>query len=255
MSDQINEFRKKLDEKIPRDVVKEREGGGNRTFSYLEGHYVIARMNEIFGQGNWAYVAEEAKCVHTGEVNGKFVAHYIARVRLEVPALRHALFVDYGYGDGSDKSNPGKAHELAVKEAVTDGLKRAAKNLGMSMGLALYDKEQVNVEENTNEDKAEARGASYRARPAAMGAVRGEPAKTVSPSTTNGSADAPPADREKLNAMLTSMSKVILTKAGQKKAEKLTELQGLIKKYGAEKKEQLTDPQAREFYAVLKGMM
>jgi hypothetical protein len=56
-------------------------------------------------------------------------------------------FSDYGYGDGTDKTNPGKAHELAIKEAVTDGLKRCAKNLGPVMGLALYDKDQTDVKE------------------------------------------------------------------------------------------------------------
>lgn len=147
----VEEIIKELDDKIPRDCVSERQGGNGRSLSYLEGHYVIDRLNKVLGQGNWAYEANTS-LVHSGEIETRsgptYSVHYLARVRLVVTiGERTTEFVDYGYGDGSDKNNPGKAHELAVKESVTDGLKRCAKNLGMSMGLALYDKTQENVED------------------------------------------------------------------------------------------------------------
>ena len=58
---------------------------------------------------------------------------------------KQVVFSDIGFGTGTNKRNPGEAHELATKGAVSDGLKRAAKNLGRSMGLALYDKSQEYV--------------------------------------------------------------------------------------------------------------
>jgi recombination DNA repair RAD52 pathway protein len=159
-----DELRKELDSKIPRAAISTRQAGGGVTLDYLTGYYVVARLNEVLGQGNWEYTTDEITKVFEGEVNGKYSTSYIAKVTLSArinraekvaePADRYydryggtTNFTDYGYGDGTDKSNPGKAHELAVKEAVTDGLKRCAKNLGMSLGLALYDKTQENVED------------------------------------------------------------------------------------------------------------
>lgn len=135
---------KKLDAQIPEDAVETREQAG-RKLSYLSGAYVIRRLNEVLGQGNWAYTSE-VNLVHTGQIESRSgttnSVHYIARVRLVVTVDEKSTeFTDYGYGDGTDKNNPGKAHELAVKESITDGLKRCAKNLGISMGLGLYFKD------------------------------------------------------------------------------------------------------------------
>ena len=157
----IDDIRAKLDAKIPRAAISTRSAGNGVTLDYLTGYYVIARLNEVFGQGNWSYSTEELTKVFEGEVNGKFATSYIAKVSLETRLNKEVktddsytarfgsttYFTDYGYGDGTDKYSPGKAHELAVKEAITDGVKRCAKNLGMSLGLALYDKTQENVED------------------------------------------------------------------------------------------------------------
>lgn len=144
----------KLDAKIPRDVISKRDAGRGVKLDYLEGWYVISRLNEVLGQGNWSYGAVDMNLVHTGTVDSdrgkRFVVHYTSKVRLVVELPTNGKiceFIEFGYGDGMDSTNIGKAHELAVKEAVTDGLKRCAKNLGMSFGLALYDKSQEFVEE------------------------------------------------------------------------------------------------------------
>lgn len=162
------QLRTELDAKIPRDVISKREAGNGVKLDYLTGYYVIARLNEVFGQGNWDYQTEELTKVFEGQIEDRYGnpvnnVSYIAKISLNVKLKEPkkdndefyyggttTTFTDYGYGDGSDKKNAGKAHELAVKEAITDGVKRCAKNLGMSMGLALYDKEQTNVEEETN---------------------------------------------------------------------------------------------------------
>ena len=159
--DRYTEIKKELETPIPRDRVAKRQAGGGRTLDYLEGWYVIDRLNKVFGNGNWGYSIAEGypKVVHEGEINGKHRVSYIAKVVLEVnfqrPTVpdserlysRHTIYEDVGFGNGMDAVDPGKAHELATKEAVTDALKRCAKNLGMSMGLALYDKSQENVDD------------------------------------------------------------------------------------------------------------
>lgn len=144
-----------LDEKIPRSAVMQRDGGGGRSLSYLSGHYVIDRLNQVFGPLNWANEITEVR-----ELAGPKPA-YLVKLRLSV-MVNGMTTVKEGYGYGSDKSamNP---HELAIKEAVTDALKVAAKNLGMSMGLALYDKSQENVEDD--EPRAVSRPTSSNSNP------------------------------------------------------------------------------------------
>lgn len=158
------DIRKALDANIPQDVIATRQGGGGKSLSYLETWYVIDRLNQVLGQGNWSYSSEVTKVFEGKSANSYgevFATSYIAQVSLEVNLAdddgyrSYAKFTDYGYGDGTDKTNPGKAHELAVKEAVSDGLKRAAKNLGRSMGLALYDKTQEFVGDSVVPTKAE----------------------------------------------------------------------------------------------------
>lgn len=160
MSKTIEQIREELDANIPRDAISEREGGMGKKLSYLAGWYVIDRLNQVFGQGNWCYQLKELTKTFEGEVAGKHYVSYIAQVDLNINMpegitngvgkyCHDMYFTDIGFGDGQDARNPGKAHELAVKEAVTDGIKRCAKSLGMSMGLALYDKTQEFVDVET----------------------------------------------------------------------------------------------------------
>jgi DNA recombination protein Rad52 len=252
-----DEVRKRLDEKIPRSAVALRDGGGPKKLSYLEGWYVIARLNEVLGQGNWDYNTEEMKLVHSGETNGKQTVHYIAKVCLTVHGLRSnngygITFSDYGYGDGSDKCNIGKAHELAVKEAVTDGLKRCAKNLGMSLGLALYDKTQENVDDG-KEDESQGAGSGKVVAAAAMGPVRQGSAETVSPAPTQSALGDAPKDRGELNEKIGKMATIATKKNKSVTMGSLKTL--LAETYKVSKKEELTDEQAKAFHDYLKGII
>lgn len=160
------DIRKRLDDDIPKEAIIMREAyKGGPKLSYLSGAYVKNRLNQVLGQGNWSYNINELTKVHEGTIsqyNGEaFTTSYIAQVELRVRADEKGrgfdnltYFTEVGYGDGTDRKSPGKAHELAVKEAVTDALKRAATNLGLSMGLALYFKEGQYVgEENTDSNQ------------------------------------------------------------------------------------------------------
>lgn len=142
------EQRELLSEPIPARFVKEREGGG-RMLSYVDTFYVINRLNEVFGNGLWSYEAKLTKSWEgTADVKGKqvFAVGYLAMCTLKVGpcGAPYCTITDVGSGDGKDPYPP-KAHESAAKEAATDALKRCAKSLGLSMGLALYDKEQEHV--------------------------------------------------------------------------------------------------------------
>lgn len=153
-----------LNQNIPESAVEKRSGGGGKELSYLTGAYVINRLNEVLGQGNWGYSITELSKTFEGKlVQGfkkevVFATSYLAQLVLtsKIDGVT-THFEEIGYGDGTDKTNPGKAHELATKEAITDALKRAAKNLGISMGLGLYFKSGEYVDEQAVQTKPETR--------------------------------------------------------------------------------------------------
>lgn len=114
---------------------------------YIEGWHAIAEANRIFGFGEWSYEVTECSCVHQGprEIGQAkkpgFGVTYTAKVSVRVDGV---VREDFGAGHGYDV-DCGLAHESAIKEAVTDALKRALRSFGNPFGLALYDKSRENV--------------------------------------------------------------------------------------------------------------
>lgn len=140
----MTDIQKKLDENIPREVISTRSGGGSKQLSYLETWYVIDRLNQILGSNGWSN-----EIIRLEKLPGDGRPAYMAITRITVNGDT-ALVIKDGVGYGSDKSDH-NAHELAMKEAVSDSFKVAAKNLGRSLGLALYDKTQEFVGEATKD--------------------------------------------------------------------------------------------------------
>ncbi len=122
-----------LGEKLASEHVRERQGGGGKTLSYVEGIYVIRRLNHIFGYGGWRDSVVEMTQV-ADDAKGK--PQFRAIVELVVAGLgpdgRDWMVSDVGFGSGD--------HEKGPKEAVTDALKRCARRLGDSLGGSLYEK-------------------------------------------------------------------------------------------------------------------
>ena len=120
------EQRKELHAPLPRDVIKRLPG---KPAEYVSGHYVIDRLNKVFGHDGWTDTYEppvvvpgDRPLVH---VRGSLTAGGVTRW-------------DTGVGVAAD----GKVDSLetALKGAFTDCLKRNARKLGDSFGLALYEK-------------------------------------------------------------------------------------------------------------------
>lgn len=174
--------------------VKHREGSGGRSLSYLEGHDVIRTANEVFGIGGWGYVVNDLTCIgtepferkdfKTGETKKGIRVGYRALVMARIGEVS---FEEVGYGDAQEYNGSTiTPHELASKEAVTDALKRALKNLGDQFGLVLYDK--FAPEHNGRNATAPGTGASSSA--GSVGARGGqaavtEPHSPASPAATN----------------------------------------------------------------------
>lgn len=139
-----DEQKRRFNEDLPSSVVREREGGGRKALSYVEGWYIIDRMNSILGPGGWSYDCTPTLAVskmQSKDGKDRWAVTYTAKCVLAVDGC---TIGDYGAGHGIDRDE-GAAHESAIKEACTDALKRCAKSLGRSMGLALYDKTQEHV--------------------------------------------------------------------------------------------------------------
>lgn len=114
---------------------------------FIEGWFAISEANRIFGFGGWSYTLLECRCVSERPraigKDGKdgFGVTYTATVRVIVDGVTRD---DVGAGHGYDV-DCGLAHESAIKEAVTDALKRSLRTFGNPFGLALYDKSRENV--------------------------------------------------------------------------------------------------------------
>jgi len=136
-----------LNGKLDPKNVKKPSGSFGPKGDYIEGWHAIAEANRIFGFDGWSYEAPDVKCVSQAErkigrdQKDGWGVTYTAKVRVDVGGV---VREDFGAGHGYD-TDLGLAHESAIKEAVTDALKRALKSFGNPFGLALYDKTQANV--------------------------------------------------------------------------------------------------------------
>lgn len=146
-----------LEAPLSKEHVSTREGAGGKELSYIESHHAIREANRIFGFDGWHSDTLHLKLVAQYEEEDKFkktkqVVVYEAKVRVEAlgvirDGIGHGISAQYKLAD---------AHEMAAKTAESDARKRALMTFGNPFGLALYDKEQKEVD---NSPKS-----SYRAR-------------------------------------------------------------------------------------------
>lgn len=123
--------------------VKSRKGGGGRSLSYIEGWHAIAEANRIFGFDGWSSETTALdKLLDYIDDKNRFAITFSATVTIRVGDI---VRQGCGAGHGRDFDH-GTAMESALKEAETDARKRALMTFGNQFGLALYDKDQTNVE-------------------------------------------------------------------------------------------------------------
>jgi hypothetical protein len=121
------EQKKLLEAPLPRDVIRTLTAKGS--VDYVDGWYIIGRLNEVFGVDGWA-ATYGAPTVREGQ-----------RPCIYVPAsLTVAGVTKHDIGVGVAANESADSFETAIKGAYTDGLKRCARLLGDSFGLALYEK-------------------------------------------------------------------------------------------------------------------
>jgi DNA recombination protein Rad52 len=114
--------------------VAKRSGGG-RQLSYLEAWDVKAHLNRIFGFLNWsADVQDSVLAFEEQNEKGQWNVGYKVTLRLSV---EQATYTESAVGFSTLPSR-GEAHDMAIKTAESDALKRAAINMGTQFGLSLY---------------------------------------------------------------------------------------------------------------------
>lgn len=135
----------------PQAQIRKRHDG-ERELTYLEGWYVIAEANRIFGAELWDRVTLTTQCVWQGKSDGQPSCAYTARVRICVRAGAYTLVREgsgMGQGRGRDQ---GEAHGNALKAAETDATKRALATLGAPFGLTLYERDAPASESENPEE-------------------------------------------------------------------------------------------------------
>ena len=122
--------------------VSQREQAG-RKFTYLEAWDVKAHLIRIFGFGGWNWNVSEANLAFEDKnEKGYWNVGYKVVGTLTIPCLEFCSYTEAAVGSAT-LGQRGDAHDMAIKSAESDALKRAAINLGTQFGLSLYNNGQL----------------------------------------------------------------------------------------------------------------
>ena len=149
------ELKSKLSEEPPSGALKHRDQAG-KTLTYVEGHYIIETMNNVFGPENWSRefcggglrVMSKHEDIPPGKKNVRYDVTMLCEYRIRVNGQ---VIEDVGYGSGMSYVDWGASIESAAKEAVTDALKRCCRSLGNALGNCLYNKAWLDANANGGE--------------------------------------------------------------------------------------------------------
>ena len=117
--------------------VAQRDQAG-RKLSYLKAWDVKAHLIRIFGFGGWNWTVTAAELAFEDKTEkGTWNVGYKVIGTLTVPCLEFCSYTEAAVGSAT-LGQRGEAHDMAIKTAESDALKRAAINLGDQFGLSLY---------------------------------------------------------------------------------------------------------------------
>ena len=112
--------------------------------SHMEAYDIRAHLNRVFGFAMWSEDLTDLTQLYEQETQtraGKaaFKVAYRATVRLTILATG-ATYTESAAGESvMPDFKRGDAHDMAIKTAESQALKRCAVNLGDNFGLSLYD--------------------------------------------------------------------------------------------------------------------
>lgn len=116
--------------------------------AHLEAWDVRRHLLRVFGWGGWDFevidctlVSERSKWDEQNPLKGRHTVVYRVLGRLVIKSPDGtvlARFEDGATGDAANQPSLGDAHDMAIKTAMSQALKRCAMNLGDRFGLGLY---------------------------------------------------------------------------------------------------------------------
>ncbi len=166
---------------IDKGRLATRKGSRGATLTYLEAWDVIATANRIFGLGEWSRSFAGNGLVKLNErefeKDGKTGYEVAFSCEYQV-TVGDQFAADVGYGNGISYQSAIAAYELAVKEAVSDALKRCLRSWGEQFGNSLYDKGKTNAAAHHGDEDDEPKTTVINPKPAAKkpAAAKQEPA-------------------------------------------------------------------------------
>ena len=122
--------------------VAKRKGGGGMQLSYLEAWDVKAHLIRVFGFTNFSADVLSADLMFEeppadGKRNWEVGYKVVLRLTIRPHGADEATYTEAAVGFASLPSR-GECHDMAIKTAESDALKRAAVYLGDQFGLSLY---------------------------------------------------------------------------------------------------------------------
>lgn len=129
-----------LGELHPSRVQKDGKGK-----SHVQAWDVRRHLIRAFGFGGFDVETIKIELVSQTENNNRWTVIYRAEVRVTVKnpdGTELARYEDAAIGDAINQPSLADAHDLALKTALSQGMKRCATNLGDQFGLSLYNKGQ-----------------------------------------------------------------------------------------------------------------
>ncbi|PFX34356.1 DNA repair protein RAD52-like [Stylophora pistillata] len=176
-------IRNALNQKLGPEYISQRAGAGGQKLAYVEGWKLINLANETFGFNGWSHSVTHQNIDFVDQVANKYYVGVSAFVKVQlkaricvkckIPSLTFltpplpsekgkkrkeerarkkkktekvgdgVYHEDIGYGVSEGMKSKALSLEKARKEAVTDGLKRALKSFGESLGNCISDKEYL----------------------------------------------------------------------------------------------------------------
>jgi hypothetical protein len=130
---------------LHRAVDPKRVGSDDKGFSHMEAWDIKRYLIRVFGFAGYDTENRELTLVREIEIpagnKSRWTVVYRAQVRLivkDVQGRELAHWDGEAAGDASNQPKLGDAHDMAMKTASSQALKRAATHLGDAFGLSLY---------------------------------------------------------------------------------------------------------------------
>lgn len=253
----MNEVNAFLESDIPRGEISTRKGSNNTNLSYLKTWKVNDLLNACFGNMGWSSSTSTPVLIgQTEDRSGKLQYVYLAKTEIKalVAGESSGTFLQVTH-DGVGTCI-GYDHEMAIKGAESDSLKRAAVKFGKRLGLALYDKSEEFIDDSESKKPAAAspRPSTTGAKPSVLPKPQVEQAPQAAAKGTSGGSNK---ERDTLNSLIRSTAAVAFSKKVLVEGEPWTmdRMKAMIASYGVTYTEDLQEPQAREVLGFLNQLV